>query len=197
MVKPHLAYFLAITCFAGTPVAAASVPNSAPLEVRFDGVARTGGDTRQVNFRFLCSSNGPNYTGVLSVELVIPRHEQLRGVFDFNPFEGPDGLASPLSDLQVTGGRSKADDRFSASGSVLGTGPTEAFGLDIAASRREFGGMRRLAAVLRPLIDGAGQLTWRQGNARAKGTPIVATLDLAQARAEQLRTVIGPCLTGQ
>ncbi|HEX3990975.1 MAG TPA: hypothetical protein VHX39_07365, partial [Acetobacteraceae bacterium] len=68
--------------------------NAQAPDTVFDGTARTGTDTRAVRFRFFCSSNnGPNITGVLGVELEVPQYEQLRPVFDFDPFEGPDAHA--------------------------------------------------------------------------------------------------------
>ena len=166
-----------------------------PSGITFDGVARTGADTRPVRFHFFCSSNqGANLTGVLAVELEVPDHEQLRAVFDFDPFEGPDAHAGPLTQLQTTGARTKAADRFTAEGSIVPVGSSEAFSLEVAASRRDPGPLRKLVSVLRPLIDGPGRLVWQQGNAKPGGTPMSASLDLAQAQSEQLKSGLGPCL---
>ncbi len=197
MVKRHAFYFLAVTTLASAAVTEAMGQNPDP-HVAFDGVARTGADTRQVSFRFLCSSNqGPNITGVLSVELEIPRFEELGAVFDFIPFEGPDAHAGKLTELRASGFRTKATGRFSASGSIHATGSGESFELDVTASRRDARALRKLAAVLRPLLEGPGQLTWRQGNAKAGGTPLIAGLDLTQAQTDKVRSTLGPCLGGQ
>src|SRR6185312_3666316 len=151
-----------------------------------------GADARPAEFRFFCTSNdGPNVTGALAVELHIPRYEQLRPMFDFDPFEGPSAHAGPLTQLQAVGVRARAHDRFTAAGSAESGA---AFMLEVAASRREAAPLQRLAAVLRPLLDGPGQLVWRQSNARPGGTSLVASLDLAQAKADQLRAALAPCL---
>ena len=170
-------------------------------DIAFDGVARTGTDTRPVRFRFLCSSNdGPNLTGVLSVDLTVPRFEELGAVFDFIPFEGPDANAGALTILQATGVRTRANNRFAASGSIQGTGAPYSFELDVTASRRAPAALRRLAAVLRPLLDGPAQLIWRQGNAKPGGnvkpggTPMLTSLELTRERADQLKVALGPCL---
>jgi hypothetical protein len=165
----------------------------------FDGEAKTGGDARRVRFRFFCSSNdGPNATGVLSAQLEVTRFEQLRDVFNFDPLEGPDSKAGALSRLQATGARGKAADSFTASGSILAAGisagSTEAFMLEVSATRRNATRLQKLAAVLRPLLDGPGQLVWQQRNAKSGGTPLVATLDLAPAQSDQLKAGLGPCL---
>lgn len=166
-----------------------------PPGISFDGVARTGTDTRPVRFRFFCSSNdGPDVTGVLAVELAVPGYDQLHDMFDFDPFEGPDAAAGPLTLLQVNGTHATAADRFTASGSVVPFGTSEAFALAVSASRRDPGPLRRLAAVLRPLTNGAGRLVWSQSNSKPGGTPLRASLELTPARSEQLRTGLGPCV---
>jgi hypothetical protein len=177
----------------------AAAQNPGPPGLGFDGEAKTGTDTRRVRFRFFCTSNnGPNVTGALAVELEMPGYEQLRAIFDFDPFEGPDAKAGTLTGLQTSGVRAKAADNFTAAGSVLAAGTsagsTEAFMLEVSASRRQATRLQKLAAVLRPLLDGPGQLAWRQGNAKSGGTPINATLDLDQAKAVQLKAALGPCL---
>jgi hypothetical protein len=192
MVRWYLAYSLAALSIAAI---GAKAQVQSPPGIVFDGVARTGTDTRPVRFRFFCSSNqGPNLTGVLAVVLEIPEYEQLHAVFDFDPFEGPDAHAGPLTRLQTNGARAKADDRFTAAGSVIPSGSSEAFALEIDASRRESGPLRKLAAVLRPLVDGNGHLVWLQGNAKSGGTPMSASLDLTQIQSDQLKSGLGPCL---
>ena len=166
-----------------------------PPGIVFDGVARTGNDTRPVRFHFFCTSNdGTNITGVLAVELEILGYDQMHALFDFDPFEGPDAHAGPLTSLRADGARSKAGDRFAAAGSVVPSGSSEAFSFELAASRREPGSLRKLAAVLRPLSDGPARLVWLQGNAKPGGTPIDASLDLAKSQSDQLKTELGPCL---
>jgi hypothetical protein len=185
---------LAVVAIAAV-AAGAQAQDRGSLGVVFDGTARTGNDTRPVRFRFFCSSNnGSNVTGVLAVELEIPQYDQPGPVFDFAPFEGPDANAGPLTQLRSAGVRSQASDRFTAAGSVIPSGASEAFMLGVDASRREPGPLRKLAAVLRPLTDGPAQLAWLQGNAKPGGTPMVAGLDLSQAQSEQLKSGLGPCL---
>jgi hypothetical protein len=169
--------------------------NAQAPEIVFDGTARTGTDTRAVRFRFFCSSNnGPNVTGVLAVELEVPQYEQLRPVFDFDPFEGPDAHAGPLTQLTATGAQNKASDQFAAAGSVV---PSGAFVLGVDASRRDSRLLRKLAAAVRPLTEGPAQLVWQQGNAKPGGTPMTATLELNEARSAQLKGGLGPCLAAR
>jgi hypothetical protein len=187
-------YALAVVAIAGVIVAAkAQVP--APPGIVFDGTARVGSDTRPVRFRFFCSSNsGPNVTGVLAVELEIPQYDQLSSVFDFEPFEGPDANAGPLTLLRTSGAHGTASGRFTVSGSIIPSGASEAFMLGIDASRRDAVPLRNLAAILRPLTGSPAQLIWEQGNASPGGKPMTATLVLNEARSAQLKTGIGPCL---
>jgi hypothetical protein len=190
----HAGCILATMSIAGL-VPGASAQDQGPGGIAFDGVARTGTDTRPVQFRFFCSSNdGPNVTGALVVELEIPQYEQLRAVFDFDPFEGPDAHAGPLTQLRAEGARTRSGDRFTASGSISASGSPGTFVLEVAASRREAGPLRRLASVLRPLTGGPAQLEWRQGNAKPGGTPMIASLDLSQVQSNQLKGGLGPCL---
>jgi hypothetical protein len=128
------------------------------------------------------------------VELEIPQYEQLRAVFEFEPFEGPDANAGSLTQLRSAGVRSKASGRFAAAGSIIQSGASEAFMLGVDASRREPGALRKLAAILRPLTEGPAQLVWQQGNAKPGRTAMIATIELGQAQSEQLRTGVGPCL---
>jgi hypothetical protein len=161
----------------------------------FDGTARTGNNTRPVHFRFFCSSNsGPNVTGVLAVELEIPRYEELRAVFDISPFEGPDANVGPLTLLRANGARMKASERFTAAGSVVPRDGAEFFMLGVDASRREPGPLQKLAAVLRPLTDGPGWLEWQQGNAKPGHTPMNASLELGQPQPAQWTAGLCPCL---
>jgi hypothetical protein len=161
----------------------------------FDATAQIGPENRPVRFHFFCSDNqGPNLTGVLSVELETTRYEELSDRFDFLPFEGPDANAGALSSLQANGPRTKASDRFTASGSATPADGADSFTLEITASRREAGPLRKLAAVLRPLIEGPGRLVWHQGAAHRGGAPLVATLDLIQARSDELKSGLRGCL---
>ena len=76
-----------------------------PLEtVTLPGHALTGPDARDVRFEFFCSSSGRNMTGVLAVNLHVPRHDQLRASFDFDRFEGPDANAGRLTRLTTPAG---------------------------------------------------------------------------------------------
>jgi hypothetical protein len=185
---------LAAIAIAGV-MTSARAQDRGPPGIMFDGTARTGTDTRPVRFRFFCSSNnGPNVTGVLAVELEIPQYEQLRAVFDFGPFEGPDANAGSLTLLRSAGARSKASDRFAAAGSIIPSGASEAFMLGIDVSRREPGPLRKLAAILRPLTEGPAQLVWQQGNARPGRTAMIATVELGPTQSQLLQTGLGPCL---
>jgi hypothetical protein len=164
--------------------------------VVFEGSAQTGADTRPVRFRFYCSANsGPNVTGALAVAVEVPRAEQLKAVFDFDPFEGPDASAGSLTRLQATGARSKSQGDFSASGFVPAPDPDASFVLEVSAARRgDAARLATLANVMRALVDSPSRLLWRQGNATKGGTPMSATLDLAKDGADQLRAALGSCL---
>jgi hypothetical protein len=176
-------------------MAGAKAQDRGATDIVLDGTARTGNDTRPVRFRFFCSSNnGPNATGVLSVELEIPQYEQLHPLFDFEPFEGPDANVGPLTLLLAAGARSNGSERFAAAGWIIASGASNAFMLGVNASRREPGPLRKLAAVLQPLTEGPARLTWEQANAKPGGTPMIAALVLGQSQAEQLSTGLGPCL---
>jgi hypothetical protein len=200
MVGRHSVHSLAAVWIAGTMAGAiaAKAQDQGPSGIAFDGVARTGADTRPVHFRFFCSSNsGPNVTGALVVELEIPQYGQLRAIFDFDPFEGPDAHAGPLTLLRADGARTKPGDRFTAAGSVGASGSSESFLLEVAASRREAGPLHKLASVLRALTDGPAHLEWRQSNAKPGAIPMSASLDLGQAQSDQLKIGLGPCLAGR
>ena len=174
------------------PVGAQAQPPS-QAGVVFEGLARIGVASHAVRFRFSCTSNnGPNVTGVLAVALEIPRHDQTRPVFPFDRFEGPDGIASPLTHLRASGVRHKANALFAASGSRQGGGT---FVLEVAAARRDSRAVARLAAVLTPLMEGPGQFLWRQGDGKPGGTFIDANLELVQAKADRLKAALDPCLS--
>ncbi len=144
---------LAVVAIAGL-MAGAKAQDRGPPDIVFDATARTGTDTRPVRFRFFCSSNGgPNVTGVLAVELEIPQYEQLRPVFDFDPFEGPDAHAGPLTRLRSAGVRSKASGRFTAAGSIIPAGAFMLGGRHIAAGTRAAAKTGRHPA---PVDRGAG-----------------------------------------
>lgn len=168
-------------------------------EVVLAGEAKTGGDSRVVHFRLFCTPNsGPNVTGALSVALEVPQVDQLRTVFDFDPFEGPDASAGALTHVETSGVRTKAQGDFRVSGAYV-PAPPGAFMLELSADRRAPGNARlkAIAALLRPLIDAPARLIWRQGNANPKGLPMVASLQVEQADAERLRTALSPCLAAK
>jgi len=188
----RVALFALTVLLASAAVRAADAP-----EAVFAGTARIGTDTRQATFRFGCSSNrGPNLTGVLGVELEIPRAAELMPAFDVIPFEGPDAEAGALTHLEASGGTAKARDDFTASGwyPVADSGTSFAWGVN--ASRRAAKEMRKLAPVLRPLTGGGGRLVWRQGNAAKGGPPLIATLAFGPVETERLKAAIGACLPG-
>jgi hypothetical protein len=180
-----------LSCIATYQAAAVDSPD-------FDAVAQIGARAQPVRFHFSCSENdGPNLTGVLSVKLETLQYEQLRPVFNFDPFEGPDAHAGALSDLRSSGVSGTAESRFTASGSAVEGNGAMAFALEIDASRREAGPLRKLAIVLRPLLDGPAKLVWHQGNAVRSGAPLIATLELSRAEAAALREVLARCISGR
>ena len=198
MIRMHGALRLAGLLVAGlavVPVEAMAQQPGYPGVV-FEGSAQTGADKRAVRFRFYCSANnGPNITSALAVEMEVPHFEQLKAVFDFDPFEGPDASAGSLTHLQAAGARAKAQGDFAASGFIPAPDPDGSFVLEVAAARRgNPGRLAALANVMRALVDGPGQLVWRQGNATKDGTAMNATLDLATVGADQLKAALGPCL---
>lgn len=170
----------------GAPLAAAQ-----PLEtILLRGHALTGIDTRDVRFEFLCSSGGPNMTGVLAVNLHVPRHQQLRGIFDFDRFEGPDGKAGRLTQFHTYAGTGN----FMVGG-WMGVAPDQNFVFGLSAARR--GDAQRLAELtrlFRPLTAGAAHLSWTQGQPRRGGVPLIATLAVSAEDAGRLRTLLAPCL---
>jgi hypothetical protein len=86
-------------------------------------------------------------------------------------------------------------------GSFSPTGTTSGdvgawFILDVSAALPEPIPLQKLAAVLRPLVDGPAKLEWRQDNVRKDGPPVVATLQLTRADTDDLRAVLESCLNG-
>jgi hypothetical protein len=164
-------------------------------EIVLTGRAQTADDTRDVRFAFSCTpSSGPAAIGSLEVMLVIPRHDQLRAVFDFDAFEGPSAHAGIHSSLEATGAGRSAQKKFSVNG-WIGPDNDQPFVFGLAAGLR--GDAARLSAVakvVRPLTGGAGKLIWRQRNVRPDGLSIMATLHIAAADAARLRSLLSPCL---
>lgn len=161
-----------------------------PAGVSLTGRAQTGADHREVRFDFDCSESGRNTTGILGVELFIPRYAELERVFDFDAFEGPDAHAGARTRLEV----GAASGRFTVAGWA---GVTEdrpfAFGLT-AARRRDAQRLAAVASVLQPLTAGPATLVWTQQNAGGGGPSIVARLDVSAEDSARLRTLLGPCL---
>lgn len=159
------------------------------------GEARTGSDLRAVRFTFLCSANeGPQVTGVLGLDLAVPRHETLRSFFDFDPFEGPDADAGRLTRLDVSSEATAIRLQTMVSGSI-GVAEDAPFVFSaIAARRRDAARLADLSRLLGPLTEGATQLSWTQGNTRPGGTAILARLEVGAADAARLRALLAPCL---
>ncbi len=171
--------------------------------ITFEGTARTGSDVRRVQFRFFCTSNkvsnitgAPSALGALSVEIEVPNFKQLGGVFNFDPFEGPEADAGSLAltHLQAGGVRTTMKGNFTVAGWIAGDAPTS-FVLGVSATRRQqtakFGA---LANLLRELVDGPSHFVWRQESATSGGGSIQASLNLSAADAARLRTALGTCL---
>ena len=175
MTRSRILSILAALCFGLTSAAAvAQQPDASVLT--FDGVARTGADSRAVTLHVFCSPNeGRDVTGALGLDLEIPNQEQLRPVFDFDPFEGPDAHAGALTVLQANGARNKADGRFEAAGSIEDTGGVEiirAGSGGVAARAKTSGQTRRRAAPVagwRPVDLDPGQC---QSRRRAAGRDV-------------------------
>lgn len=159
------------------------------------GEAHTGTDQRPVRFTFLCTANaGPQVTGVLAVDLAVPRHDTLRPVFDFDAYEGPDANAGRRTGLQVTGQGAAVRMQTMVSGAITG-GADAAFTFNLAAARRrDAARLAELQRLLTPLTQGAAQLEWTQGNTRPGGPAITARLAVSAADAARLRAVLEPCL---
>ncbi|UPY36784.1 hypothetical protein [Sediminicoccus sp. KRV36] len=159
------------------------------------GQARTGTDQRAVRFTFLCSaSRGPDITGVLGLDLVVPAHDTLRAVFDFDPFEGPDARAGRLTQLESAAEAGSGAMRAMVSGSI-GVDADSPFIFSVnAARRRDAARLAELSRLLAPLTTGASHLIWTQGNTRAGGPAITARLEASAEDAARLRALLGPCL---
>jgi hypothetical protein len=160
--------------------------------ITLPGEARFGDDRRAVRFTFLCSANaGPQVTGVLGVELALPRHETLRGQFDFDAFEGPDARAGRRTRLESQTGGAAAQMQAAVSGSIgVDEDAPFVFGLH-AARRGEVARLSELSRLLAPLTLGAAQLSWTQWQPR--GQPIEARLAVSAAEAARLRPLLSPC----
>ncbi|WPB85348.1 hypothetical protein [Sediminicoccus rosea] len=156
------------------------------------GEARFGDDRRAVRFTFLCSENaGPQVTGVLGVELAIPRHDTLRPHFDFDAFEGPDARAGRRTHLESQAGGAAARMQSQVSGS-LGAGDDAPFVFGLYAARRgEVARLGELSRLLAPLTLGQAQLGWTQWQPR--GAAIEARLAVSAADAARLRSLLAPC----
>lgn len=165
-----------------------------PLEtVILPGHALTGPDTRDVRFEFFCSSSGRNMTGVLAVNLHVPRHDQLRASFDFDRFEGPDANAGRLTRLQTAAGAGSF-----AVGGWIGVAADQNFVFGINAARRgDTQRLAELARLLRPLAAGPAHLTWTQGQPRRGGVPLVATLEVSAGDSARLNRLLAPCLAAR
>lgn len=159
------------------------------------GEARTGEDLRPVRFTFLCSANdGPHVTGVLGVELAVPRHATLRPVFDFDAFEGPDAAAGRRTRLETNAEGTALRLQVAVSGSI-GVAEDAPFVFSaIAARRQDAARLAELSRLLAPLTQGAATFSWSQGHARTGGPAILAGLEVSAADAQRLREVLAPCL---
>jgi hypothetical protein len=159
------------------------------------GEAQTATDRRAVRFIFLCSANeGPQVTGVLGVELAVPRHDTLRPAFDFDAFEGPDAAAGRRTQLETTAEGATLRMQTMVSGSI-GVGEDEPFVFSaIAARRRDAARLAELSRLLAPLTRGSAQFSWSQGNTRPGGAAIIARLEVSAADAARLHTLLAPCL---
>jgi hypothetical protein len=156
------------------------------------GEARFGDDRRAVRFTFLCTPNaGPQVTGVLGVELAIPRHDTLRPQFNFDAFEGPDARAGRRTALESQAAGAAARMQAEVSGAI-GASEDAAFVFGLHAARRgEVARLAEVARLLAPLTLGAAQLGWTQWQPR--GAAIEARLAVSAADAARLRTLLAPC----
>lgn len=156
------------------------------------GEARFGDDRRAARFTFLCSANaGPQVTGVLGVELAIPRHETLRGQFNFDAFEGPDARAGRRTQLESQAGGAASRMQAEVSGSISGE-QDEPFVFGLHAARRgEVARLGEVSRLLAPLTLGAAQFSWTQWQPR--GAAIEARLAVSAADAARLRALLSPC----
>ena len=175
---------------------ATSVAPAVAADLTLTTAATTGSDSRPVRMSFGCSTNdGPNLTGALSVELLVPDASQLKPTFDFDPFEGPDADQGLRTRLRATTRQGSVEAKFVASGGYTTYGPGEAFRLGVnAAMRQDRARLKSLATILRPLTTGSGRLLWTQSNAKPGGTAINAALATSTDDAERLRALLAPCL---
>ena len=164
------------------------------------GEARIAGETRPVRFTFLCSSHdgpqvtGAQMTGVMGVDLIVPRHDTLRPIFDFDPFEGPDARAGALTRLETTAEAASGSLSAMVSGSIGVEDDAPFVFSAVAARRRDAARLAELARVLAPLTTGPAQLSWTQGQTRAGAASIAAQLEVSAADAERLKGFLAPCL---
>jgi len=183
-------WLLALLILLASPVLAQPVTG-------FTGEARTGADIRPARFVFTCSAHGRNATGVLGVSIALPWHDTLRPLFDFQRFEGPDANAGRLTRLESSVGGSSIANRFVVSGSISAEDDRPFVFAIYAARRGDPARLHDLARSLRPLLQGPppARLVWQQLNVLRGGVPIIAELELGPAETEQLRGLLGPCLT--
>ena len=181
-----LLQFLLAAGFASAPHAAVAA-HDPPYSVT--GTLRTGADSRPATLSFACGRNGPNETGVLSVELRVPDPASLKSVFDFDSVEGPYPTASAPATLFVNGVSAAP---LGINGSFV---PDDAFSFETGAMmRNDARNLARVATLLRPLTEAPGTLLWLQSNPHRGGTPIEARFTLAEADALRLRPLLAPCL---
>lgn len=176
-------------------MAPASVAARPGETLTLTGEARTGQDIRPARFTFLCSANdGPQVTGVLGLDLAVPRHDSLRQVFDFDAFEGPDARPGRRTRLESRAEGGSAQMETMVSGSI-GVGDDEpfVFGLS-AARRRDAARLGEVSRLMAPLTQGAAQLSWSQGQPRPGGVSIIARLEISAADAARLQSLVAPCL---
>jgi hypothetical protein len=160
------------------------------------GEARIGEDQRPVRFTFLCSANdGPHVTGVLGVDLAVPRHATLRPVFDFDAFEGPDAAAGRRTRLETAAEGSALRLQLAVSGSIGVAEDAPFIFSAIAARRQDAARLAELSRLLAPLTQGAATFTWSQGQTRSGGATIQARIEVSAADAPRLREMLAPCLT--
>ncbi len=156
------------------------------------GEARFGDDRRGARFTFLCSeSAGPQVTGVLGVQLELPRHDTLRRQFNFDAFEGPDARAGRRTQLESQAAGAAARMQTDVSGSI-GVAEDSPFLFGLHAARRgEVARLSELSRLMAPLTLGAAQLSWTQWQPR--GAAIEARLAVSAADAARLRALLSPC----
>ena len=160
-----------------------------PLVMTFAGVARTGTDTRPVAFHFYCSSNnGPNVTGVLAVELEIPRIRPVARGLRFRSVRGT-GRACRTADPVAHHGRAGQGERPLHRCGVDHSGRVRrsvlARGRCVAPGTRTVTQTRRRSA---PVDRRSWAVGLAAGQRQTGGTPMSASLDLAPAQSDQLKS---------